>query len=150
MQIQEKLPSEEIYQGQLINVRIQTEPEPSGGTTRFEIVEHPGGVAIVALRYDKKSEHNTEPQVLLVSQKRPAVGKNLWEIPAGMVETSERTAPELAAARELQEETGYVAENLQCLVHTYPSPGFSNETVTIYLAHLVNTASDTIPAGTPS
>src|SRR5690348_13813764 len=111
MQIQQKLPSEEIYQGQLINLRIQTEHMPSGGTTRFEIVEHPGGVAIVVLGYDKKSKYNTEPHVLLVSQKRPAVGKELWEIPAGMVEASERAAPELAAVRELQEETGFEAEN---------------------------------------
>lgn len=65
--MQEKLPSEEIYQGQLINLRVQTIPQPSGGTSRYEIVEHPGGVAIVALRYDPAGDPHTEPDVVLVN-----------------------------------------------------------------------------------
>ncbi len=140
--MQEKLPSEEIYQGQLINLRVQTLPQPSGGTNRFEIVEHPGGVAIVALRYDLMNSENMEPHVVLVKQKRPAIGKNMWEIPAGIVEVNERDRAELAAKRELYEETGCKADKWQCLVRQYTSPGFSTETITIYLAKQVHSTSD--------
>src|SRR5579884_2159372 len=126
--------NEEIYHGKLINLRIQTLPQPSGGTTRFEIVEHPDAVAIVALRYDTSDQSNAEPQVVLVSQHRPAIGKQTWEIPAGMVEPDERNTPQQTASRELREETGYLAHHWQHLIREYTSPGFSNEAITIYLA----------------
>lgn len=140
--MQEKLPSEEIYHGQLINLRVQTLPHPSGGTSRFEIVEHPGGVAIVALRYDLKDNESKEPYVVLVYQKRPAIEKNIWEIPAGIVEVNESDTLERAARRELYEETGCTADSWQCIARQYTSPGFSNETITIYLAQQVHSASD--------
>ena len=126
--------NEEIFHGKLINLRIQTLPEPSGGTSRFEIVEHPDAVAIVAFRYDTLDQSSGEPQVVLVSQHRPAIGKKTWEIPAGIIEPNEREAPQQTAARELREETGYLAHHWQPLVREYTSPGFSNEAITIYLA----------------
>ncbi len=130
----EQLSSEELYRGQLINLRIQTLPHPSGGTSRFEIVEHPDAAAIVALRYNAVDGDNAEPQVVLVNQYRPAIGKKMWEIPAGIVEMDERDTPQLTAARELREETGYLANHWQRLTREYTSPGFSTEAITIYLA----------------
>jgi len=126
--------SEEIYRGKLITLRILTLPQPSGGTSRFEIVDHPDAVAIVALRYNASDGPNAEPQTVLVHQYRPAIGKKTWEIPAGMVELNEREAPQVTAARELREETGYLANRWQRLIREYTSPGFSNEAITIYLA----------------
>src|SRR6266568_5164360 len=98
----EQLSSEELYHGQLINLRVKTLPQPSGGTSRFEIVEHPDAVAIVALRNDSSDGADAEPQVVLVNQQRPAISKQTWEIPAGMVEINERDAPQMTAARELR------------------------------------------------
>ncbi len=144
----QELTREEIYRGSLINLYIETLPRPSGGTSRFEIIEHPGGVAIVALRY--KTESSPEPEVVLVYQRRPAIGKRIWEIPAGMVEPEERHRLELTAARELREETGYVADSWEFLVRQYPAPGFSTETLTIYLARQVHPVSDALALDTPT
>src|SRR5690348_7856098 len=130
----DQLSSEEIYHGKLISLRIQTQPQPSGGTSRFEIVEHPDAVAIVALRYNASEGPDAEPQVVLVHQHRPAIGKQTWEIPAGIVELNERNTPQLTAARELREETGYLANHWQPLIREYTSPGFSTEAITLYLA----------------
>ena len=95
--------SEELFHGKLIKLRIQTISQPSGGTTRFEIVEHPDAVAIVALRYDSLDGSDVKPHVLLVKQERPAIQKQTWELPAGLVEQGESDTPVLAAARELRE-----------------------------------------------
>lgn len=146
----QELGREEIYRGRLINLHIETLSQPSGGTSRFEIVEHPGGVAIVALRYNTGEKHSQDPDVVLVQQKRPAIGKSIWEIPAGMVEPDERHMLELTAARELREETGYIAESWEWLIREYPSPGFSTETITIFLARQVHPASDVFAPDTPS
>ena len=127
-------PREEIYRGKLITLRIETLPKPSGGTTRFEIVEHPGGIGIVALRDSPVAGAGAEPEVVLVGQYRPALGKPLWEIPAGLVEAHERNQPDLTARRELREETGHTADSWQLLTRVYPSPGFSTETQTLFLA----------------
>lgn len=146
----EQVSSEELFQGKLIKLRILTIPQPSGGTTRFEIVEHPEAVAIVALRYVSLNGSHIEPYVLLVNQERPAIQKKTWELPAGLVEVNESNTPELAAARELREETGYLADNWQCLTREYPSPGFSTEAITIFLATQVHSAPDVAIPDTPS
>jgi 8-oxo-dGTP pyrophosphatase MutT (NUDIX family) len=139
--------SEEIYRGKLISLRIETLPKPSGGTTRFEIIEHPGGIGIVALRENPLAGAGAEPEVVLVAQYRPALGKSLWEIPAGLVEEYERDQPELTAERELREETGHTADSWQLLTRVYPSVGFSTETQTLFLARHAYPAPDA--AGIP-
>lgn len=124
---------EEVYQGRLIRVQVREQPRPGGGTERYEIVEHPGAVAVVALREDVAGV-DAEPRVALVRQERPAIGQSTWELPAGIIEESERDDPERTARRELREETGYEAGALRLLVREYPSPGFTSEAITIYLA----------------
>jgi 8-oxo-dGTP pyrophosphatase MutT (NUDIX family) len=132
--------SEEVYAGKLITVRVETLPQPIGGTQRFEIVEHPDAVAIVALRAapatdaSNASDASGEPQVALVRQPRPAIGRETWELPAGLVRPDERDDPQRTAERELREETGYAANTWQRLIREYPSPGFSTEAITLYLA----------------
>src|SRR5581483_2125210 len=123
--MQEHPSSEELFHGKLINLRVQTISQPSGGTSRFEIIEHPDAVAIVALRYELLQGSQAEPQVVLVNQERPAIKKKTWEIPAGLIEENERGTPQLTAQRELREETGYTADHWQRLTREYPSPGFS-------------------------
>src|SRR5262249_41173936 len=95
--------SQDVFKGQLISVRVETLPEPVGGTTRIEIVEHPDGVAIVALRTDNSAADGSArgslgaPMVALVRQPRPAVGRETWELPAGLVDADEQDDPERAA-----------------------------------------------------
>jgi len=144
--------SEEVYAGKLITVRVETLPQPIGGTQRFEIVEHPDAVAIVALRAapatdaSDASDASGEPQVALVRQPRPAIRRETWELPAGLVRPDERDDPQRTAERELREETGYAANTWQRLIREYPSPGFSTEAITLYLATDVYPASGG-PAG---
>jgi ADP-ribose pyrophosphatase len=123
----------EVFHGDLLTVRVQTVTSPSGAPQRYEIVEHPDAVAIVALRVDPRAPE-AGSQVALVRQSRPAVARETWELPAGLVRPDERGAPQRAAERELREETGAVARTWRQLTREYPSPGFSTEAITIFLA----------------
>lgn len=118
------LATKRIYEGKIINLRVDTVSLPGGRTATREIVEHAGAVAIVPVLH--------EDQILLVRQFRHAAGKSLLEIPAGKLEPGE--SAHACAGRELLEETGYAANNLQKLVSFFSSPGFTNEMLHLYLA----------------
>jgi ADP-ribose pyrophosphatase len=87
-------------------------------------VEHPGGVGIVAVDDDKN--------VLLVEQFRKPYDKMIVEIPAGKLEKGE--SPELCGRRELEEEAGFTAESFEFLGECYPSVGYTDEIIRIFLA----------------
>lgn len=89
-----------------------------------DVVRHPGAVAVVAVRDDG--------QLVLVRNRRVAVGRALLEFCAGKLERGED--PAHAAARELEEETGYSARNIRPLGRFYTSPGFADELMHVYLA----------------
>lgn len=125
--------SEEIYRGQLLALRVDTLPEPAGGTRRIEIVEHPGAVAIVALQDDG--------QVVLVHQYRHPVRTFLYELPAGLLDMLGE-APLEAARRELFEETGLVAADWSVLLDIFTSPGMTDEVIRIYLARGISESTD--------
>jgi ADP-ribose pyrophosphatase len=114
----------EIYRGRIVTLRLKYLPAPDGSVRLREIVEHAPGAAVVAL--------DEGGQVLLVRQARPAVGSDLLELPAGLIDAGEE--PIACARRELEEETGYAAERLELLVSFYTSPGFTDELIYIYLA----------------
>ncbi|HEV2439734.1 MAG TPA: NUDIX hydrolase [bacterium] len=97
---------------------------PSGRRWTLEVVEHPGAVAILAVLPDR--------QIVLVQQTRHAIGRRLFEIPAGTLEPPE--PPEACARRELAEEAGYAANTWQRLATFYPAPGISNEEMHLFLA----------------
>ncbi|SCT03364.1 NUDIX hydrolase [Staphylococcus caeli] len=113
-----------IYKGTIIDLEVHDVELPDGKTSKRELVYHNGAVAVCALTPEQK--------VILVEQFRKPAEKPLLEIPAGKLEKGE--ARELAAKRELEEETGYIAEDLEVITEMYGSPGFSNEKITIYLA----------------
>src|SRR5690348_11568433 len=97
--------SQRIYEGRVLNLRVDTVRMRSGTTITREIVEHRGAVCLVAV--------DTQGRVLLVRQYRKATEDLLLEIPAGGLNKDE--TPEHAAHRELLEETGYKAKKLEPL-----------------------------------
>ena len=116
--------SDLIYTGKTLQLRVDTVEVPNKGYQKREIIEHKGAVAIVAITNDDK--------IVLVKQYRKAVEKELFELPAGKMEIGE--TPLDCAIRELKEETGYSADSLKLIHKYYPTPGFSNQLVFIYLA----------------
>lgn len=118
------LASERIYEGRLINLRVDQIRTAAGVESVREIVEHPGAIALIAL--------DEAGRVLLVKQYRHAVRAVTLEIPAGILEPGEE--PAAAAQRELREETGYRAERLERLGGIHTAPGFSTEYIHFFLA----------------
>jgi ADP-ribose pyrophosphatase len=112
-----------IYQGKILNLRRDDAELPDGRPCVREIVEHSGGACVLYIKENK---------VLLVRQYRYAYGESLYEIPAGKLEAGED--PKCAAFRELEEEAGVRAEELNLLYVMYPTPGYTNEKIYIYQA----------------
>jgi ADP-ribose pyrophosphatase len=121
------LKSRVTYRAPVFYVTSETVREPSGVTARRDIVRHPGSVVVLGVL---RSEQ--EPRVLLERQYRYAAEKVMWELPAGRIDPGE--SPLEAAKRELIEETGYRARKWAKAMFFYVSPGFLDETMTIYLA----------------
>ncbi|MBZ2173769.1 NUDIX hydrolase [Schnuerera sp. xch1] len=125
MKYKEKtMKSDRIYEGKIVNLRIDTVEIPDKKYSKREIVEHPGAVGIIPITDDG--------YIILVKQFRKSVEKVLLEIPAGKIEINEE--PKETALRELSEETGYNANGMEYLFEFYTSPGFSNEKVYLFLA----------------
>ncbi len=117
--------SETLYTGKIFALRRDRVRMPGGKDVVREVVEHFGAVAIVAMDDDNK--------IPLVYQYRHALGRRLWELPAGLLDVDGEPA-HLPAARELKEEAGLQAATWQVLVDLDSTPGFSDESVRVYLA----------------
>jgi ADP-ribose pyrophosphatase len=126
-----------VFRSRRFQVARDATPLPDGRTVPRDVVVHPGAVAIVPL---PDAEH-----VCLLRNFRPAVGEELWEIPAGTLDPGE--SPELAAPRELAEETGYHAGRWRKLREFYPSPGILSETMHLYLAEDLTPGPQRLEAG---
>jgi 8-oxo-dGDP phosphatase len=117
--------SETKYEGKVLALRIDDVRMPDGDVAKREIISTPGAVAIAAL--------DDNGNVVLVNQYRPAIGAQLDELPAGLLDVAGE--PALAAAqRELAEEAHLVADRWDVLVDIHPSPGYSTEAVRVFLA----------------
>lgn len=130
------LASEQVFDGSVITVRIDTVRMPDGSSATREIVGHPGAVGILAL--------DAADRIVLVNQYRPALGRRLDELPAGLLDVDDE-APLVAAQRELAEEAGLTAARWDVLVDLNTSPGFSDEAIRIYLARDLHETGE--PAG---
>jgi len=113
-----------VYEGLIVNVRLDVVELQNGNKAKREVVEHPGGVCIVAVTNDNK--------VLMVRQYRYTMEEEMLEIPAGKLEIGED--PFECAVRELSEETGYTAKKWIDLGVIYPSAGVYREKLFQYLA----------------
>lgn len=113
-----------LYQGKAISLKKEEIELPSGKRIYRETVIHHGASATIPVMDNDK--------IIFIRQYRHPVGEYLLEIPAGTLRLGED--PESCARRELEEETGYIAGELIHLLTIYPSPGYSNEKLHIYLA----------------
>ena len=117
--------SERIFEGRIVNLRVDTVRFQNGHTGKREVVEHGGAVAIVPILADDET-------VVLVRQWRTPVGGALLEVPAGGIEKGED--PETCAKRELTEEIGQTAAELVHLYTAFVAPGYCTEKIYCYLA----------------
>lgn len=120
----ELIKSEVLLQGRSFKVRRDTLKTPDGHETNLEIIEHAGSVVLVPI--DKDGD------ILFVRQYRHAARGDLLELPAGTRNGEEPY--EECAAREIREETGMEAGQLQKIGEFYLAPGYSSEFMAAYLA----------------
>ena len=116
--------SELLFRGKVFSVQRHSAVEPGGVQVVREVVHH-GGSAVILPRF-------ADGRILLIRQYRLAAGKLLWELPAGSIDEGETALQ--AAKRELAEETGYRSQSWHKLLEFYPSPGFVDEKMTVFVA----------------
>lgn len=114
-----------IHKGAIIDYYQDTMQIPNGNVVKWDLIDHKGAAAIVAVREDGK--------LLMVRQYRNALDRETLEIPAGGLNGREEPT-ETAARRELQEETGYTANEVELLTSIYTTVAFCNEKIDIYVA----------------
>lgn len=122
---EEPLQSQEIFDGVVVHLFKDTVTLPNGHTAIREVIRHIGAVAVVPVTDDGK--------VIIERQFRYPLDRVITEIPAGKLDsfTEDRLA---AAKRELEEETGYTADNWQELGDFHPTAAYCDEKITLYLA----------------
>lgn len=118
-----------VYDGYIWKVVVGDFVAPNGEVFTRDIVRSPGAVAVVPIRYNEDGE----PLVVLVKQYRAAFDRVIIEVPAGMRDIPDEN-PEVTAIRELVEETGYTASNLELLHQFYPSTGMTDSVLHVFLA----------------
>jgi ADP-ribose pyrophosphatase len=118
------LSSKMIFEGRVVKLSLSTVEKGTGETVTREIVEHRDCIAAVVL--------DDRDNVIMVRQCRTPTGKDLLEIPAGVIEEGE--SPEECVVRELQEEIGYRPEKVTRLAGFYSAPGYCTEFIYAFLA----------------
>jgi ADP-ribose pyrophosphatase len=111
-----------IYQGRIFSLEVDRVTLPSGHTLDMEIVRHPGSVVLLPMP--------SPGEVILIRQYRYSIDRWIWELPAGSLKPNED--PDLAAARECEEEIGLVPGRIERLRGFYPTPGFCDEEMIFY------------------
>lgn len=120
-----RLNRELIYKGSIIDYYKDTIQVPNGNVVKWDYIDHNGAAAVVAVRDDGK--------ILMVRQYRNALDRYTLEVPAGGLNGKDEPT-NVAAARELEEETGYRCKSLERLVEIRTTVAFCNEKIDIYLA----------------
>lgn len=120
-----RLNRELVHHGAIIDFYKDTVQVPNGNIVKWDFIGHKGAAAVVPVREDGK--------LLMVRQFRNALDRDTLEIPAGGLNGAEEPT-RLAAARELEEETGYRSEDLELLITIRTTVAFCNEKIDIYVA----------------
>lgn len=129
----EVLDSTLIYSGRVFDVRKDLVRLPGGMTHQYDIVDHRPAVTIIPL--------DDERHICFIRQYRHAIGKELLELPAGVLEPDEE--PTAGAQREIREEIGMAANKLNLIGEFFLAPGYSSEKMYVYLAE--NLVPDPLP-----
>jgi len=114
-----------VHRGVIIDYYQDTIKVPNGNIVKWDFIAHKGAAAVVAV--------NAEGKLLMVRQYRNALDRETLEIPAGGLESAEEPT-DVAAARELEEETGYKAGKLELLMTLRTTVAFCNEKIDVYVA----------------
>lgn len=118
------LSTEKVFKGLVVDITKNEVELSTGQKSKREVIQHPGGVAVVALK--------DATTILLVKQYRYPIKQVSLELPAGRLEPGED--PDLAIKRELEEETGYLAKTWKSLGYIYTTPGICDEKIYLYFA----------------
>jgi ADP-ribose pyrophosphatase len=113
-----------VYHGRVFNTIVDEIEYDSGNKSVREVAEHPGGAVVLPLLDDGR--------IVFVHQCRYPLNEYIYELPAGKLDENE--TPEVCAARELKEETGYAADKLEKLTSIFTTPGFCSEKLHVFLA----------------
>ena len=119
-----QLSTQQVFCGELLDVRKDHVRLPNGSSAVREYILHPGAVVIIA-KFD-------DQRIIMERQHRYPLGRDFIELPAGKIDKGEE--PLAAAQRELREETGYSAQDWRELGLIHPCVGYANEVMTLYLA----------------
>lgn len=122
MDVPEVVASQRVHQG-WVDLHIDRLRYPGGQETTSEVIDHRGGVTIVAF--------DSEGRLLMVRQYRHPTGRVLLELPAGTIDPGED--PQVCAVRELQEETGYLPRRIERLGGFFSAPGYCSEYLHVFL-----------------
>lgn len=114
----------EVYRGRAVHLAVDRLRMPDGQVIEREIIDHPGSAVMIPMISLKR--------IALIRQFRYSTGGNIWEFPAGTIDTGE--TPLACAKRELVEEIGYSAREWIKIRSFFPTPGVSNEMMHLYLA----------------
>ena len=121
--------SRSAYRGEWLEVFVEKVKLPNGHQIELDIIRHPGASAVVPFVSDE--------DILLIRQYRHAAGGTIYEVPAGKLDAGE--APEVCAARELEEEAGKRAGRLEKLGAIWTTPGFTDERIHLFAAYQLET-----------
>jgi ADP-ribose diphosphatase len=111
-----------IYEGRVFTIQVESVTLPGGHTLDVEVVRHPGSVVLLPM--------NEQGEIILVRQYRHAIGKWLWELPAGSLNRGE--IPAAAAARECHEEIGLIPSKVEHMAALFPTPGYCDEEMVFF------------------
>jgi len=131
-----RIATRRVYTGRVISLDLDTVRYPDGSSGDLEMIRHPGAAAVVPVLSDRDGP---DPMILLLRQFRYAAGGTLWEVPAGRLDPTEEPAD--CARRELLEEAGVTAGRIERLTTVWTTPGFTDETIHLFLASELREAS---------
>ena len=124
-----KLGENLVYKSRIVELYESQLELPDGKQVVYDFIKHSGGAAVLPI--------DNDGNLVLIKQYRNSVDQEVYEIPAGLREQDDNTG-EMCARRELEEETGYRADNLEFIAQAYGIIGLSNEKTDIFLAeHLI-------------
>jgi len=125
-----RISSRAVYEGRIVHLSVDRVRFPDGSEGELEMIRHPGAAAVLPLL---GSRDEADPEIVLLRQYRYASGGYLFEVPAGLRRTPDEPW-EVCALRELEEETGFRAAEVEPLTRIFTTPGFTDEVIRLYLA----------------